>query len=96
MQVDLMAGGAFYLLFLFGLNLFVIVPHQHDSLKKVAGYGAAFGCVTYATFDLTSVALLRDFPYVVAGVDLLWGSFLCLSISVITLQIDRWLSNESH
>ncbi len=62
---------------------------------SVAAYGAAFGCVTYATFDLTSVAVFKDFPYLVAGVDLLWGSFLCLSISVVTLKLDRIFDRSS-
>ena len=92
---DFTAAVAFYMLFLAGLNLFVIIPHRHAPLKKGAAYGAAFGCVTYATFDLTSVAVFKDFPYLVAGVDLLWGSFLCLSISVITLTVDRWLEKDS-
>jgi uncharacterized membrane protein len=92
---DLIAALAFYLLFLVGLNLFVIIPQREAPLKRVAAYGAAFGCVTYATFDLTSVAVFKDFPYLVAGVDLLWGSFLCLSISVITLKLDRIFDRSS-
>ena len=94
-QPDFIAALAFYILFLIGLNLFVIIPHRHAPLKTVAGYGAAFGCVTYATFDLTSAAVFKDFPYLVAGVDLLWGSFLCLSISVVTLKVDRFLTQKS-
>ena len=94
-QPDFGAALAFYVLFLIGLNLFVIIPHRDAALKTVATYGAAFGCVTYATFDLTSVAVFKDFPYLVAGVDLLWGSFLCLSISVITLKVDRFLKQRS-
>ena len=91
---DFRAALLFYLLFLVGLHFFVIHP-QHDApLKKVALHGAFFGCVTYATFDLTSVAVFKDFPYLVAFVDLLWGSFLCMSIATGTLAIHRWSSRS--
>lgn len=83
-EADLKAAALFYLLFLVGLNLFVISPHREAGLWTVAAYGAAFGMITYATFDLTSVAVFRDFPYLVAWVDMAWGALLCASISVIT------------
>lgn len=79
----------FYLIFLAGLNLFVISPHRQSSYRIIAGYGAAFGFVTYATFDLTSQAVFKDFPTIVVVVDLVWGSFLSMAISVITVWLYR-------
>ena len=84
----------FYLIFLAGLNLFVISPHRDAKYKIIAGYGAAFGFVTYATFDLTSQAVFKDFPTIVVVVDLLWGSFLSMSISLGTVWIYRKLQNK--
>ncbi|MEO6602443.1 MAG: DUF2177 family protein, partial [Polyangiaceae bacterium] len=37
------------------------------------GFGAFFGLAAYATYDLTSLALIRDFPLLIAIVDLAWG-----------------------
>ena len=88
-QADLNAAALFYVFFLLGLNVFVITPKLTSPLKTVAGFGALFGAVTYATFDLTSVAVFRDFPYLVAGVDILWGATLCAVISVVTARITR-------
>ena len=88
-QADLKAAALFYVLFLLGLNVFVIAPKLTSSLKTVAGYGALFGLVTYATFDLTSVAVFKNFPYLVAGVDMVWGATLCAVISVITVAVNR-------
>ena len=79
----------FYLIFLAGLNLFVISPYRDASYRKIAAYGSAFGFVTYATFDLTSQAVFRDFPTIVVVVDLAWGSFLSMAISVITVWLYR-------
>ena len=79
----------FYLIFLAGLNLFVINPHKDASYKKISLYGAAFGFVTYATFDLTSQAVFINFPTLVVIVDLCWGAFLSMAISVITTWLLR-------
>lgn len=88
-QANLVPALFFYLLFLAGLNLFVLAPHQNASYRTIAGYGAAFGIVTYATFDLTSQAVFINFPTIVVLVDLSWGAFLSMSISVITTWILR-------
>ena len=88
-QPDLLAAGLFYLLFLIGLNIFVINAHRGKSLTMVTLYGGLFGLITYATFDLTSVAVFTDFPYLVAAVDMAWGSILCASISFITARFNH-------
>ena len=88
-QADLLAASLFYLLFLVGLNVFVISPKRNEPLHIVAAYGALFGLITYATFDLTSVAVFKGFSYLVAGIDMLWGAFLCAAISVLTLRFKQ-------
>jgi uncharacterized membrane protein len=50
-------------------------------------YGALFGLVTYATYDLTNMATVKDWPLLVTVVDLVWGSVLAASVSVITYLI---------
>ena len=44
--------------------------------RRALGLGAFFGLAAYATYDLTSLALIRDFPLIVALVDLAWGIVL--------------------
>lgn len=82
---------AFYLIFLFGLQFFVILPNLKHSLKRCAGHGALFGFVTYATFDLTSHAVLEGFPLIVVIIDLIWGSLLSMSVSTVSLWLARKL-----
>jgi uncharacterized membrane protein len=50
-------------------------------------YGAFFGLVTYATYDLTNLATLKDFPLLVTIVDLVWGMVLSASVSIVTYLI---------
>ena len=56
-----------------------------------------FGLVTYATFDLTSHAVLEGFPLIVVIVDLLWGSVLSMSVSTAKFVAGskRWASFNS-
>jgi len=78
----------FYLLFMAGLVLFVISPAmvKHSWLHALL-YGALFGLITYATYDLTNLATLKDWPLVVTVVDLIWGTVLAASVSMITFFI---------
>ncbi|MFC4787080.1 DUF2177 family protein [Nocardioides sp. MAHUQ-72] len=70
------AGAAvlFYALFVAGLVHFVV--RRAGSLTGAVLDGGFFGLVAYATFDLTGLAVLRDFPASVVVVDLVWGTFL--------------------
>ena len=75
----------FYLIFIAALITFVIEPAvEKQSWVHAVIYGAFFGLVTYATYDLTNLATLKDWPLVVTIVDLAWGMVLAGSISVIT------------
>jgi uncharacterized membrane protein len=50
-------------------------------------FGAFFGLITYATYDLTNLATIKDWPLIVTIVDLIWGTVLASSISLITYFI---------
>jgi uncharacterized membrane protein len=78
------AAGIFYLLFIAGLITFVISPaiEKHSSVHALV-FGALFGLVTYATYDLTNLATLKDWPVIVTIADLAWGMILSSSVSVI-------------
>lgn len=75
----------FYMLFVLGLLFFVVVPGLNaNSLKATLVRAALFGLVTYATYDLTNLATLKDWPALLSIVDMLWGTFLSVSVSVIS------------
>lgn len=82
----------FYLLFVAGLLFFVILPGlQQNSSKVILLRGAFFGLVTYATYDLTNLATLKDWPALFSIVDLAWGTFLSVSVSWVAYQAGRRL-----
>lgn len=80
----------FYLLFIGSMVYFVIVPAlEHQNLTRLIMSAAIFGLVTYATYDLTNMATLKDWPLLVTVVDLAWGTFISLAVSLITYLIRK-------
>lgn len=79
---------AFYLVFLVGLLIFAISPAlAGKGFMHALIFGALFGFFTYATYDLTNWATLKDWPPIVALVDILWGTVLSASVASATYWI---------
>jgi uncharacterized membrane protein len=78
-----MAGAAaFYLIYVAGMVHYGIRPNQQRATmrQRVAG-GALFGFFTYATWALTGLAVLKDFPALVAVTDIAWGVAACSAVT---------------
>jgi uncharacterized membrane protein len=87
-RVQWPAALLFYLLFILGLVVFVVAPAVDDgSWLRALLYGALFGLIAYATYDLTNLATLRGWPLPVTVVDLVWGTVLAAAVSVATYGI---------
>lgn len=87
-NINWVAAIIFYLLFIVGLVLFVISPAiEKNSWTQALLFGALFGLITYATYDLTNLATIKDWPILVTMVDLMWGATLGALVSIITYFI---------
>lgn len=87
------AAIAFYALFIVGILVFVVLPGlRADSLKTTLTLAALFGLITYATYDLTNLATVKDWPLPVTLVDMLWGSVLSTVVSWVSFMAGKWLS----
>jgi len=76
----------FYLIFLVGLTFFAIYPAaMRGTVLTAVGLGALFGFFTYATYDLTNLATLKEWPLPVVFVDIAWGAVLGASVAGVTL-----------
>ena len=90
-KANLPAAIIFYLLFIAALIFFVVNPAtDKQSILYALGAGAFFGLVTYATYDLTNLATLRDWPVSLTVIDLVWGTFVTATTSVLT----TWISGR--
>lgn len=86
------AALAFYLLYIAGILVFAILPGLNEgSMMRAVGLGVFFGLVAYATFDLTSMALIQGFNWTVVAVDLVWGMVLTGSVAAVGYAAGRWL-----
>ncbi len=91
-DVNWSAAILFYLVFIAGIVFFVLAPAlEKTSWRHALFAGAAFGFITYATYDLTNLATMKDWPVLVTVVDLVWGTVLSASVSVISFAIARKL-----
>jgi uncharacterized membrane protein len=76
------AAIVFYLLFIIGIVFFAIRPAlEVQSPMRALIYGALFGFFAYATYDLTNLATVKDWPVIVTIVDLVWGTVLCGAVA---------------
>ncbi len=83
----------FYFMYIAGIILFAVKPAlDAQALGKAAVWGALFGFFTYATYDLTNLATLKDWPLKVVMVDIAWGTLLCTLVATGSYLIGRWLS----
>lgn len=83
-------AGIFYLLFTAGILFFVVVPGlQSSSLQTILLRAAFFGLITYATYDLTNLATIKDWPVLITVVDMLWGTFLSVLVSFVGFVFNK-------
>jgi len=80
----------FYLLFVVGILVFVVLPGLGaNSLKTTLLRAALYGLITYATYDLTNLATLKDWPALLSIVDMLWGMVLSVLVSYISFMAGK-------
>lgn len=90
---NFVAAIIFYLVFIVGVVYFVVNPAvEAQSLSKLLISGMLFGFMTYATYDLTNLATLKDWPLKVTIVDLIWGTSLSTIIGLCTYYIYNFIS----
>ena len=73
---NLIAAAAFYLLFPLGLLIFAVLPGEASSILKVAVMGGLFGFFAYATYDLTALAVIKNWPVGLTFLDMAWGTLV--------------------
>jgi uncharacterized membrane protein len=89
---DWIAALLFYLLFVLGILVFVVVPGlQDNSLKTTLLRAALFGLITYATYDLTNLATVKNWPLLITVIDMAWGTVLSMAVSYVGFRVGKFL-----
>lgn len=82
---NFVAAGIFYLINIFGILIFCVNPAlQKHSLITAIILGGLYGLFTYATYDLTNLATIKDWPLIVTIVDIIWGITLTATVSTLS------------
>ncbi len=78
----------FYLLYVGGILIFVN-GQGGATWQSTLIYGGLFGFFCYATFELTSLSLLKHWTWAVVMVDVSWGTF----VTAVSSTVGLWIAN---
>ncbi len=91
-NVNIGAAVAFYLLYVLGVMIFVVAPAlEAGGWTKALMMGALFGFFAYATYDLTNLAVMKNFPATMAYVDMAWGAAVTGISAAVTVAITNYI-----
>lgn len=87
-EVNWTAAVVFYLIYIAGILFFAVTPGLKESSWHTALFnGAVFGLMCYATYDLTNMATIKNWPLSIVLVDIVWGAVLTGTVAVLTYLI---------
>ena len=87
-NINWAAAILFYFLFVAGLLFFVLSPAiEKRNLTNAIAVAAFYGLLTYATYDLTNLATLKDWPLLITVIDIIWGMVLSILVTLISYLI---------
>jgi uncharacterized membrane protein len=90
-EPNFLFAGMFYLVYAAGLIWFALMPNRHHrGLKNTFATAAAFGFFVYASYDLTNLALLKDWSLSLSIIDVTWGALL----SGVSAAFGKWVFNR--
>ena len=87
-DVNWPAALLFYAVYIAGIVFFAIKPaFEAGSASRALAYGAFFGFIAYATYDLTNQATMKNWPVLVTVIDLAWGTVLTATVAFLSYQV---------
>lgn len=88
---NFIAATVFYLLFVSAVLFFVVYPAIRGewTLLHIILVGGFLGLVLYGTYDLTSNAIIKNWPVTITIIDMLWGTFITATVSVAAVYVSK-------
>ena len=91
-QPKLGVAAAFYLLYVVGIIALAVLPGVRQGSAVAALWrGALLGLLAYATYDLTNLSTIRDWPWQISAIDLAWGTTVSSLVAVAGFYAAKWL-----
>jgi uncharacterized membrane protein len=87
---NLPAGVLAWAVIVAGLVLFAVPRLTPESdIATVLGWGALYGFVGYAMYDLTNLATVRDYSLKLTAVDIAWGTVLSAAVTLVVWLVAK-------
>ena len=88
---NILAAVAFYLIYLTSLLVLIIMPvfSQKLGVQSLAFKAFLFGLTAHATYDLTNLAVMKDYPWTMAVADMIWGGVLTMVTAIIIYKLNH-------
>ena len=93
-EIKLVPAVLFYLAYVAGILIFVS-GGTGATWQSTLIYGALFGFFCYATFELTSMAMLKNWSWAVVVVDIAWGAFVTAVSATAGLLVANWVAAKA-
>ncbi len=88
-------AAVFYLIYPVGLLVFAIVPGlAAQGVMRAALMGGLFGMFCYATYDLTNLAVIRNWPLALSFIDIAWGTLVSGVAAAAGAATLRWFATR--
>lgn len=88
---NMAAAILFYALFGLGLVVFAVLPAgSAPGWGRTLGMAALFGFFAYATYDLTNLATLKQWPIGLSLLDITWGASVSAAASAGGRALMDW------
>jgi len=81
-KLNIIAVGITYIFLIFGINYFIL--QKNRSVKDAA----LFGLVIYAVYEFTNLSLFKNWSYLTAFMDTIWGAILFGLTTAIVYKIN--------
>lgn len=89
-QLHYGAAAATYVLMALAIPFFVLPQIDRQTrLYKTFLIGALMGLIIYGVFDLTNLAILKNYPLNFIAPDMAWGAFVYGAVALITSKVVR-------
>jgi uncharacterized membrane protein len=89
-KTNFTAAIIFYLLYLSILLVLILMPSlaNKNAWQTIVSKAFLFGLAAYATYDLTNLSVMKNFPWTMAVADMFWGGLLTTLTTLIVWKIN--------
>ncbi len=79
----------FYFIYSAAICILVVWPYSSKGVAYSLGLGAVLGLAAYGAYDLTNHAIVKNWPWQVTLVDLVWGMLVTALTAAVVVGLIR-------